>query len=292
MKQYFLYHVTAAFLAVAIMSGPAAALSSLADKPHSGSVSIGAEYASGSYGTETTTRSVYLPLIATWLITDRFDAGIEVPFLYQNNSNVTTRLYRNEQATMAAKSTGRGGPGGTGGPGGQPGTASPAGDSTAAVSGLGDIILRLGVIALFESDTAPQLRPSLLVKFPTAKTANGLGTGEFDFGVGVDASKWLGKLHIFGEGSYVWQGKADGFGLKDYCGLTTGIGYQISEKVEPMLLLKGATAPSTYSGDLLEARARLLWKLADSTSLDLFIARGITDSSPDYNGAVAVVYSF
>lgn len=34
---------------------------------------------SGKYGTDETTRSVYLPLIAIWSPNDRFDIGIEVP---------------------------------------------------------------------------------------------------------------------------------------------------------------------------------------------------------------------
>jgi hypothetical protein len=279
----------------AAFSAPAFALSTTPEKPQNASISFGAEYASGTYGTDTTTRSVYLPLIVTWSPNDRVDIGIEVPFLYQSNDNVTTDLYRSSQQDSGPVA--KAGPGsfgatlnqqGAGGPGG----SAAAGSTDSDVYGLGDIILRFGVIALFEGVNAPRIRPSLFIKFPTADTADGLGTGEFDAGVGLELTKWLGDVHLLADGVYVWQGKADDFALHDYFSYTGGVGYQLTENIEPMLLVKGATAPSDYSSDLLEVRARLIWDLDRATSLDLFGSRGIADSSPDYGGGIAVIYAF
>jgi len=281
----FLYTSAALFLAMTCPN-PAAALSTTPDKPQTASISLGAEFASGKYGTDSTTRSIYMPLIATWSPNDRLDIGIEVPFIYQSSSNVTTSLYSNSpQSTTTAATVDRGGPGGA--------AAQQQGSgSGSSVSGLGDIIMRIGVIALPEGDNAPQVRPSLFVKFPTASTSDGLGTGEFDLGAGVEATKWFGNLHLVGEALYIRQGKADGFGLNNYFSYTAGIGYQLTKSVEPMLLVKGATAPSSYSGDLLEARARVVWSLTDTTSLDLYGSKGIADSSPEYGGGLSVIYSF
>ncbi len=298
MIRNYLKRIFCLLILAATCSSPVFALSTTPDKPQTVSISFGAEFASGKYGTDTTTRSVYMPLIATWSPNDRFDIGIEVPFLYQSNSNVTTDLYRNsQQSTAAATTVAKGGPGsnrgaflqqGAGGPGGS--TAS--GSSTSDVSGLGDIILRLGVIALSESTKVPQIRPSLFIKFPTANKSDGLGTGEFDASVGVELTKWFGDLHLTGEGTYTYQGKADGFGLNNYFSYIGGVGYQLTEYIEPMVLVKGATAPSDYSSDLLEVRARLIWSLTRSTLLDLYGSRGIADSSPEYGGGIAVIYSF
>jgi len=132
----------------------------------------------------------------------------------------------------------------------------------------------------------------LYIKCPTSNASDGLGTGEFDFGVGVDASKWYGDLHLIGEGFFTYQGKADGCDLKNYFSYTAGAGYQLTKSIEPMLIVKGATAPSDYSGALLEARARLIWSLTGATALDLYGSAGIADSSPDYGGGIAVLYSF
>jgi len=279
---YCLKYASGALFMALICSSPAWALGTMPDKPQNVSVRLGAEFASGNYGTDSTTRSIYLPLVATWSLNERLDAGIEVPFVYQSSSNVTTGLYRNTRAATLAKTAARGGPGYVGGSGGE----------QSSVYGLGDVILRLGAIAVFEGERTPQLRPSLLVKCPTADSSKALGTGEFDVGAGIDASKWFGDTLLTGEAFYTYQGKGDGLGLKNYFSFTTGVGYQLTEKVHPMLVVKGATAPSTYSGALLEARARLLWSLTGTTSLDLFVSRGIADSSPEYGVGIAAIYSF
>ena len=260
---------------------PALALSTEPEKPQTASVSLGAEFSSGSYGSGSTIRSLYMPLIVTWSPNERFDVGIEVPFVYQSGSNVTTTLYNSAALdSTAAKTAAKGGPGGHGG------------SSGSSVSGLGDIILRLGAVALAEDAQLPQLRPSLVVKCPTADAAAGLGTGEFDVGLGIEASKWFGNWQLIGESFYTYQGKAAGFDLKDYFSYTAAVGHQLTDTLKPMLLLKGATAPSAASGDLLEARARLIWSLNGTTSLDLYGSRGITGASPDYGGGLSVIYSF
>jgi len=280
------YAAAALFLAITC-SDTVFALGTTPDKPQTASISLGAEFATGKYGTPTTTRSVYMPLNVVWSPDDRFDIGIEVPFIYQSSSNVTTSLYSTNQSTSAATTTAKGGPGGN-----SAALTGSSSSSVSSVSGLGDIIMRLGVVALSEGDRVPRLRPSLFVKFPTADRSDGLGTGEFDAGAGIEATKWFGDLHLIGEALYTWQGKADGFGLKNYFSYTAGAGYQLTKSLEAMLVVKGATAPSSYSGSLLEARAKVLWSLTDTTSLDLYGSRGIADSSPDYGGGLSVIYSF
>jgi Putative MetA-pathway of phenol degradation len=271
------------------------AASEAPEKPQTATISLGAEFASGKYGTDSTTRSFYMPLIMTWFPTNRIDVGIEIPFIYQSSSNVTTDLYRNNQTVTAIETVARGGPGGSGGTIMQQQSGSStvtSGTSDSAVSGIGDIILRLGVIALFEDKLLPQIRPSLFVKVPTANSSDGLGTGEYDAGIGVEASKWFGDAHLLGEAFYTWQGKATGFGLKNYVSYTVGAGYQLTDNVKPMLMIKGASAPSTYSDYLLETRAKVIWSVTNTTSVDLFVSHGISDSSPDYGGGLAIIYSF
>lgn len=285
--------VAVALLMALTWQRPVFALSTMPDKPKTASISLGAEFASGSYGTDTKTRSVYMPLIATWSPGNRTDIGIELPFIYQSSSTVTTSLFRANQSTSTSHTSFKGGPGGNGGAVVQQSGNAPASSASASdVSGVGDIIIRLGVIALFESEKVPRIRPSLFTKFPTANASDGLGTGEFDAGVGVEVTKWFDDIHLTGEGLYTYQGKADGFGLKNYFSYTGGVGYQLTENMEPMVLVKGATAPSVYSGELLEVRARVIWCLTNFTSLDLYGSRGIADSSPEYGGGIAVIYSF
>ncbi|HIJ96124.1 MAG TPA: hypothetical protein HPP94_10410 [Desulfuromonadales bacterium] len=266
-----------------------------AEKQPVASFSIGAEYASGRYNASSTTRSVYMPIIISWYPTARLDMSVELPYLYQSSSQVTSSLYQSGATSAASQTVAR-----RGGPGGMITTTTATGTTISsssssgrtAVSGLGDIIVRAGYILFFESDRLPQLRSSVFVKTPTASTADGLGTGEFDFGGGFDLSKWFGDLHLAGELVYANQGLVDGFGLKNYLSYNGTIGYQLTGTLQPMLVVKGATAPSDYSDDLLEVRTRLLWNFVTTATLDLFASRGISASSPDYGAGIAVSYPF
>jgi hypothetical protein len=175
----------------------------------------------------------------------------------------------------------------------QSGSGSVSSESSgSSVSGIGDIILKFGVIALFEENNLPLIRPSVFVKFPTANSSDGLGTGQLDAGIGVEGSKWFGDTHLLGEIFYTYQGDAEGFELQDYLSFTLGAGYQLTAQFKPMLQFKGATAPSKYSDPLLEMRARGVWFITGTTALDLYVSRGLSDSSPDYGAGISVIYSF
>lgn len=273
-----------------LISGGTSWSAEINEKQPTASISIGTEFNSGSYNTDSTIRSLYSPLIISYYPTERFDMNIELPFVYQSSSQViTTSLGQTATGTVIVRGNGRGGMITTGG---GTTTTSSSSSSSSDVSGLGDIILRAGYIQLFESSAIPQIRTSLFVKAPTASVSDGLGTGEFDFGGGFNLYKEFGDLRLSGEALYTYQGKVSGFGLKNYLSYTGTVGYQATDSIQPMLVVKGATAPSTYSDDLLEVRGRLLWNITKTTALDLFASRGISKSSPDYGGGFAVIYSF
>lgn len=254
------------------------------------SISLGAEFSSGSYNSSTTTRAVYLPLIISWYPSERLDMSMELPFVYQSSSQITTSLYQNGVASSSQAVARYGGPGGASTTSND--TTGTTTNNNRAVSGLGDIILRAGYIPWFEKGAIPQLRASLYVKTPTASTSDGLGTGEFDYGGGIDLSKWYGDFHLAAETTYTWQGKVSGFGLKNYLSYHATSGYQLTQNLQPMLMVKGASAPSTASDNLLEVRARLLWNLTTHTMLDGFVSRGLSNSSPDYTTGLAMIYYF
>lgn len=262
------------------------------------SVSIGAELSSGKYNTATTTRTIYVPLIVSWYPSERIDMSLELPFIYQSSSSVTTSIYQNPAVVSSSQTVARnGGPGGiiSNGSGASNGSGTGASGSSgysSATSSLGDIILRAGYIQLFEKGAMPQVRTSLFVKAPTASVSAGLGTGEFDLGGGLDLNKWFGNMLLGGEVIFTYQGKVSDFGLNNYVSYSGTLGYQLTDTVRPMLSIKGATAPSSYSDDLLEVRGRLFWNITPTTNLDIYASRGISDSSPDYGGGVAVIYSF
>lgn len=285
-----IHHLKRSFttlLLALVMCGPALASDDIIyHNQERGSVSLGVEVNSGEYGTPNTITGVYMPLILTWFPTSRIDLGVEIPFVYQNTSYTTVGTSQ----TTVPVSTRRGARGimATS----SPTSTTTSGSADSSASGLGDLIFRAGVIAYFESDYVPQLRPSVYVKAPTADEAEGLGTGELDAGAGIEASKWIDDTHLTGEMFYNYQGKVAGLGLKNYFNYTAGAGYQITEQLQPMVLVKGSTATSSGLEAPLELRARLLWSMTKAATLDTFVSHGLSDSSPEYGGGVAMIYSF
>jgi len=272
--RHYIVCLSAILFAVLIGYNPAAAVDNVPDNPQTASISFGAEFASSGQGMGGMIRSIYMPLIFTWFPTERIDAGIELPIISQRGTNSSMHLYETQQNAASNMFAQQGGGGGS------------------ISTNIGDIILRFGMIAKFETENLPQLRPSMYVKCPTADKSDGTGTGEFDFGGGLEAMKWYGNLLLTADAYYNYQGKATGLGLTDYYSYSAGIGWQATNTLRPMLIVKGATAPTSTSGDLLETRLRLLWAITPATSLDTYGSRGIADSSPDYGGGVAIIHAF
>ena len=59
-------------------------------------------------------------------------------------------------------------------------------------TGIGDVILRGRYYLVEEQDYVPLIAVTARLKLPTANASQGLGTGEFDHGYGVEISKLIG----------------------------------------------------------------------------------------------------
>lgn len=254
------------------------------------SIGQGFEFSSGKYGTDTRTESIYAPLTVIVSPTDRLGVSLEIPFVYQSNSNVVSSIARGGMQGSKTTMLSAGGMGSMSGFGS--GMSSSTGSMDQAESGLGDITLKVGYILFPEKDSMPQIRPMAFVKFPTADKNKSLGTGEFDEGFSVELSKWLGNWNPFVEAGYTVQGKSNLFALKNYITYNAGVGYQVADNFRPILLIKGTTPPTDGASNLLEARLKLKYQATKHTGIDGYIAKGITTNSPDYGTGFSIFYDF
>lgn len=261
------------------------------------SVGLGFELSSGKYGSNVTTETIFIPLTITVAPTPEICFSLEIPYIYQSNGNVTTtvaqggRGYRTLQKTTDANIAG-----GTGGFGrglntsGSGATAGSGADQSR--SGMGDMQLKAAYILLSEKEMTPQLKTTAFIKFPTADKNQALGTGEFDEGVALELSKWIGATNVFAEGGYVFQGKAEGYYLRNYFAWNAGAAYQLTDKLAPLFYLKGTSPPADGVDSLLEARIKVKYQLTDHSGMEGYLAKGITQSSPNYGGGMAFIYDF
>ena len=268
------------------------ALSSFAESaPPKLALGIGLELSSGTFGTGSTSTYATAPVILDWFPTDRIDLELTVPFLYQRTSNIGHAVLGTSvqsPATSVAKSVDRGPMNGTGGGGG-----SGSGSMFGGDYGLGDITLISGYKLLSDSDTSPNLRPTLYVKFPTADENKGFGTGKFDFGAGVAVSKWLGNWQPFAEGRYVVQGAShDETGAENFVTADTGIAYSWSDHLTTSGFARYGSKFFDNMAAPLEARVKVVWRFSERAYTDVYALKGFSDGSPDYGGGASVFIEF
>ncbi|MBI5141573.1 MAG: transporter [Nitrospirae bacterium] len=295
-------------LLLALLSIP---VSGLGAEPIVYSTGFGFEYSTGRYGTDTKTESVFVPLTAyVYFPSSQAELSLEIPYVYQKTRTVTTTVFRGGdgvtgKAAVAAmggsgmmgdgsgqNGSGQNGSGGMGSGSGMSGMTGSEADAQKSAQGMGDVTARAGFVLIDEGDVMPRIRPSIYLKFPTADREKGLGTGEHDGGIAVNLSKWLGDCYAYAEAGYNIQGKTPYMQLKNYASYNAGIGYQIGERLRPMLVVKGATAPVEGSAAPLEARIRLSFKATGKTGMDAYIAKGLSDGSPDYGTGLSVFMDF
>jgi len=260
-----------------------------ADEP-AYSVGLGFEFASGTYGTGIRTDSIYMPFTATAYPTERLDFSLEIPFVYQSSSAVVAGEYMGMQGQAMGTQSVLAAMNGMGSSGAM--TFATAGNVNNSRSGLGDMKLKAGYVLYTEEKYVPAIRPNLYVKIPTADKNQFLGTGAFDEGFAVELTKWFGSWFANGEAGYVIQGKSSVLAVRNYLNYYAGAGYQVTERLRPMVLLKGTTPTVNGASSQLEARLRVKYQFAEHTGIDGYLAKGITTASPDYGMGLAVFYEF
>jgi len=260
------------------------------------STSLGFEFTTGKYGTGIKTDAIFMPFTVAVYPTERLDFSLQIPYVYQSSSAVVAGEFRGMQqqsmgmgsqsvlAAMGSMGSGTGGPG--------PRTTASAANVDKSQNGLGDITFRAGYIVVPEGDYLPGIRPNFFVKFPTADKNKFLGTGAFDGGLAVELTKWFGYWLTIGELGYAVQGKSSVLAVKNYLYYNAGAGYQIGERLRPMLMLKGSTPPVEGASSQLEARLRVKYQITEHTGIDGYVSKGINTSSPDYGTGLAVCLDF
>ncbi|WP_298437038.1 transporter [Geobacter sp.] len=251
------------------------------------SVGLGFEFASGEYGTGIRTDSLYVPFTAAVYPTERLDFSLEIPFIYQSTSAVVAGQFMGMQGQPAGTGSVMAAMGGSG-----LRTSAPAESVGTSQYGLGDVKLRAGYVLYTEEKYVPAIRPNLYVKFPTADKNRFLGTGAFDGGFAVELTKWFGDWFADGEVGYTLQGKSSVVAVKDYLYYYAGGGYQLTERLRPMLFVKGSSPTVEGASPLLEARLRVRYQLTEHTGIDGYLAKGIEKASPDYGTGLALSYEF
>ena len=151
-----------------------------------------------------------------------------------------------------------------------------------AESGLGDITLDAAITLIKAEKRSPRLLALLYSKLPTADEDKGLGTGEFDWGAGLGIGNRFDNWSIYGEILAIQPGTSETYDPDNYLEWLLSLSYRIKAGLRPGISLSGGTAAFDGVDDPLEFKARLSGISGDNSSYSLYLARGLSDASPDW----------
>jgi hypothetical protein len=229
------------------------------------SVSLGAEYTSGDYGTTTETKMWYFPVTLRYE-TDRTMLALTVPYVVvEGTGNVV----------------------GGGSAHGLPRTTTTLTSRTE--SGLGDI--ELAASHVIAQDAGWRLGLGGLIKFGTADEQDNLSTGEDDVAAQFEAEKTWGNNTLFGTAGYKILGDPPGIdydnvfygsvGVSRWLDATHSAGVELYAQEAPLPGVDGKSELTLFLSGKPEAKARLTG----------YLIAGFADGSPDWGVGVVLKMS-
>lgn len=256
------------------------------------SIGVGLDVASGTYGNETTTRFVAVPIILQYTPTPRWSLELDLPWVYQSNS-VTTYGSVGASREQMSNPGGRVSLAAAGSHSGGPGGSGPMNlDPDKSQSGIGDATISAEYVLVEEGARQPRIGSLLYLKIPLANEEKGLGSGKFDEGVGLALAKTFGLTSYFVRGSYIFRGDSAEYDPENYLSYALGIGYLINFDLQAALALTGATKPFAGAPAPLEAQIRLNYRLSEQLRLGGSLGHGLSDGSPDIAAGIVILRSF
>lgn len=226
-------------------------------------VSTSLNYETGDYGTGVSSETWYVPVTVKRYFPSG-DLSVTVPYVQTSGSGVTTI----------------------------DGSVFPIGGAGAPEtnSGLGDIILRGSYYLFSESKEVPfDLNLTGKIKLPTADESRGLGTGEFDTGVGLEFAKSLtggftGYLDIY----YTAIGDPPGLELEDRVSFDLGVSAPLASRWNVSAFYEESTPLVKSNPHLRDILVNFEFKTDSRTKLFFGAVLGLNEASPDYGLSAGV----
>jgi hypothetical protein len=234
-------------------------------------LAFGAMYDQGKFGTPVTTRTLSFPATVTY-VGDRFDAYLSTSLDHVESSGPGIVLFA--------------------------GTPTATGDvrrRTEAETGSGDTRLK-GRYFLLEdpgpSSAIPGVSPYATLKLPTGSRRKGLGTGEVDYGVGVDLDKNVGPVFLFADVSYNVIGDPPGQTLRDRPEAGVGLGRDLFTMLTATVEVDWRRALVPGDRDELELVGRLEYRITRGWRLRPEVSVGLMSGSSDFGVGIEIAYRF
>lgn len=231
------------------------------------SVSLGAQYMSGDYGTANTTNMWYLPATFRYEM-DRALFRVTVPYIVVTGNGTVVPVGGNHHVV---------------GPG-------PTTTRRVTESGLGDIVVGGTYYLVPQTASRPSLDVTGKIKLGTADEDKNLGTGENDFSVQLDLARTRGRMLFFGTVGYKLLGDPPAFDLDNILYGDVGGQWRVDAQRNVGLDLYLAESPTSAGSSAAELIVYLNRKLDAKRSLQFHGLLGLSDGSPDWGVGIAISF--
>lgn len=235
-------------------------------------------FASGRYGTDTRTDTLYVPASLRRLFDDG-DLTLVIPYVTVT-SNCGVTVVSGEPLRTGGLC---------------PRTSSGTLPSRVTASGLGDLLM-IGRYYLYtegETGLFPSVMVSGRVKAPTADRDRGLGTGEWDEGVGFGLTKTItDKLIGLADAGYTIIGKPDGVNLRNQWSYDVGLGYYFHPRLLASVYYEEARALLSGFKNPKDCFAGVTWRVTQTLRLNAGLEKGLSDGAPEYGVSVGASMRF
>ncbi|WP_454830083.1 hypothetical protein [Pseudoxanthomonas wuyuanensis] len=236
---------------------------------------VGVDYSSGKYGGDITTEILSVP-ISVRTVHGNWSFRASLPWIrVSGDPDVLPTLGTVDNLNPLGR--------GRSGIIGAPSEEEQAASGTA--SGMGD--LTLGMAYSVPTSGALGLDLGVNAKIATADEDKGLGTGANDYGASIDLYRDFDGTLLFGGIGHMWLGTSEFIDVGNINTGNVGISQRIGRvRAGTMYQHRSATVSS------LEPRRELIGFLnlpsARNGRWQLYISRGLSDSSPDWGAGVAI----
>jgi hypothetical protein len=251
--------------------------SSLLLAQSSTTLSVGGTYSEGEYGTQSTTTSLYIPLIATYKY-EMFEMAVTVPYIELNSEGSFTWTPAGPVPTSPTKSSDSLTSTSSANDPFESTTTTTTNTKT-RTSGLGDINIKLAYNFIPKKDL--YIKTVAIMKVATADKDKGLGTGENDYSIEVDIYKVFGKAYVYITRGYTHMGDSKTVEYNDSGYGSMALGYNFNQALSSGVNYSFRQAIFDCLDDTQSASLYLSYKPTKSFKIDTSYTYGLSDSTAD-----------
>jgi hypothetical protein len=231
---------------------------------------LGASYDEGDFGTNDTTKTIFVPLTFKYL-GKRFDVGVTASWVQIETVGGVVVL----DGTPIATGEGQRG--------------------RETESGIGDTLLKGRFYLVTDQGLPspwPSINPFVKLKIPTGDEDKNLSTGEFDYGGGIEFDKTLGRVILFGDVSYTIIGEPPRQNFRNQPGASLGAGARVTNSVLLAALVDWRRAIVKGNEDPVQLIGILSFSALPTLTVSPYALVGLTSGASDFGVGFEVAYKF